>query len=318
VTRYRLDPAIDAWLREGERLASVPPGAGIDEGRRAYARACRHFARPHPPGLVTEDRRFGDRPCRIYRPARPLGGGILWFHGGGWVVGDLDSHDSVVADLADAAGCVAVAVDYRLAPEHPFPAAFDDALAAYLAVQAAAAGLGIAPGRLLLGGDSAGGNLAAAVSQTCRDRGLPMPAGQLLVYPALCADDTLPSRTAMADAPGLSAADMRHYLQLYLGRPPDPADRHDLRLHPGEAAGPAGLPPTFLTAAEYDPLASDVLAYAGRLRVAGVAVDAVVEAGLPHAWLRARHVAAPAGAAFARLVAAARRLSSADGSRPWA
>ncbi|WP_051329200.1 alpha/beta hydrolase [Geminicoccus roseus] len=352
MTAYRFDPAVRAWMEEGERIArqadvagslapagaasslapagaagaagspapagsadpagvAGPGDAALVQARAGYRRACRHFAAPHPAGLTTEDRTIAGVACRIYRPARTGGAGILWFHGGGWTVGDLDTHDSVVADLADGAGAVAIAVDYRLAPEHPFPAAFDDALAVFRAVRASPPAAAIDPGRILVAGDSAGGNLAAAVAQNCRDRGEPGPHGQLLVYPALSGDEALPSRRLMADAPGLSSADMRHFLEVYLGRPPVPADLADARLFPAGAADLRGLPPTFLTAAEYDPLASDVTAHAAGLRAAGVTVEAIVEAGLPHAWLRARHHARPAAAAFARLVDAARRLGQA-------
>ncbi|HEX2529273.1 MAG TPA: alpha/beta hydrolase [Geminicoccus sp.] len=311
MTNYQLDRAMLDWLAEGERIAATPEGASFDEIREGYRRACRHFAAPHPAGLSSEDWAFAGVPCRIYRPARSSGACIVWFHGGGWVVGDLETHDSVVADLADGAGCVAVAVEYRLAPEHPFPAAFDDALAVFRAVRDEASGLGIDRERILLAGDSAGGNLAAAVTQALRDAGEPGPAGQLLVYPALSSDQTLPSRIEMHDAPGLTTVDMLHYLETYLGRTADESDRDDPRLFPGDAPALPGLPPVFMTAAEYDPLASDVSAFAGRLRSARVPVDAVVEAGLPHAWLRARHHAAPAAAAFERLVTAARRLGAA-------
>lgn len=300
-----------AWMREGERIAATPAEPSIAEARAGYGRACRHFAAPHPLGLMTTDRPFAGVACRLYQPADPGGAAIVWFHGGGWVVGDLDTHDSVAADLAGGAGCTVIAVDYRRAPEHPFPAAFDDALAVFRAVRHEAPALGLDPSRILVAGDSAGGNLAAAVAQACRDAGKAGPAGQLLIYPALSSDQTLPSRTMMADAPGLTVADMLHFLELYLGRPPRESDRGDVRLFPAGAPDLAGLPPTFLTAAEYDPLASDVADYAARLREAGVPADAVTEAGLPHGWLRARHHVHPAGAAFERLVLAARRLGAA-------
>ena len=299
-----------AWMEEGERVAAAPDNPTVAQARLAYGRACRHFAAPHPAGLVAAERTFAQVPCRVYRPALAGRTCILWLHGGGWVVGDLDTHDSVVADLADQSGCAAIAVHYRLAPEHPFPAAFDDALAAFRAVREEAAGLGFDPDRIVIAGDSAGGNLAAAVSQHCRDAKEPGPRAQLLVYPALSSDQSLSSRIDMQDAPGLTSADMMHYLETYLGRTAQESDRADRRLFPGDAPELEGLPPTFMTAAEYDPLASDVPAYAARLRAAGVAVEAVVEAGLPHAWLRARHHARPAAAAFSRLVDAARRLGS--------
>ena len=295
-------------MARGDAIAAVGPNSSLADVREGYDRAARAVAASRPSSLAVEDCAFESVPCRRYTPGHAHGACIVWYHGGGWILGSLDTHDDIVADLADRVGCAFVSVAYRLAPEHPFPAAFHDALAVFEAVRGDAAALQFDPGRLILAGDSAGGNLAAAVTQHCRDRGDAGPSGQLLLYPTLSSDEGLPSRGI--ELPGWSAADMRRYLELYLGRPGEERDRADARLFPGDAIDLSGLPPTFMSAAEYDPLCSDVTAYAARLRAAGVTVDAIVEAGLPHGWVRARHHASTAAAAFDRVVQAAKRLTT--------
>lgn len=295
-----LDPEIAAFVRTcaGFEAGSDDP----DALRAAYRRACAHFATPRPAGMTVADERLGGIRVRRYRPRDGVVGRLLFLHGGGWVVGDLDSHDPVVADLAAGAGVEAVAVDYRLAPEHRWPAAVEDGWAALAAY---AAEPGPPP---VVAGDSAGGNLAAVLAVLARDRDVRL-AGQVLIYPALYADMSLPSRIEQAEAPMLSAADMQHYGRVYLGRAPTAADLADPRLVPARAEL-RGVAPAFLTAAELDPLRDDVPSYAAALRAAGVPATAIVEPGLVHAWLRARTVSRRAAAAFARVVAAIRGFST--------
>ena len=295
-----LDPEIAAFVQAcaGFEAESAAP----DAVRAAYRRACAHFATPRPAGMTVRDEHRGGVRVRRYRPGAGAVGRLLFLHGGGWVVGDLDSHDPVVADLAERAGVEALAVDYRLAPEHPWPAAVEDAWAALAAY---AAEPGPPP---VVAGDSAGGNLAAVIAVLARDRGVAL-AGQVLIYPAIFADMSLPSRREQAEAPMLTAAEMRHYGRVYLGREPTAADLADPRLVPARA-DLRGLAPAFLTAAEIDPLRDDVPCYAAALRAAGVPVTAIVEPGLVHAWLRARTVSGRAAAAFARVVAAIRGFAA--------
>jgi acetyl esterase len=291
-----LDPEIAAFV---EACAAFEAESDApDAARTAYRRACAHFATPRPAGMTVRDERLGGIRVRRYRPRAGAAGRLLFLHGGGWVVGDLDSHDPVVADLAEQAGVEALAVDYRLAPEHPWPAAVEDGWAALAAY---AAEPGPPP---VVAGDSAGGNLAAVLAALARDRGVAL-AGQVLIYPAIYADMSLPSRREQAQAPMLSAADMLHYGRLYLGREPTAADLADPRLVPARA-DLRGVAPAFLTAAELDPLRDDAPHYAAALRDAGVPATAIVEPGLVHAWLRARAVSSRAAAAFARVVAAIR------------
>ena len=212
----------------------------------------------------------GDIPVRVYEPAggpataRP---GLVYLHGGGWVIGDLETHDSTVRRLVDGSGVVAVSVDYRLAPEHPFPAAVDDSLAAVRWVADNAGELGIDAARLAVGGDSAGGNLAAVVCQQLRDSG-PRLAFQLLVYPATDGTLSHPSIDENGEGYFLTKDTMLWFRQHYLGD----GDRTDPRVSPLHAPDEAlvGLPPALVITAEYDPLRDEGEAYGERLRAAGV------------------------------------------------
>jgi acetyl esterase len=212
-----------------------------------------------------------DVPVRVYVPTtepapRPV---LVYFHGGGWVIGDLESHDATVRALAAASGVTIVAVDYRLAPEHPFPAAVHDCLAAvrWVAEPATAAELGIDPARMAVGGDSAGGNLAAVAAQELRDSGPPLRF-QLLVYPATEMHFSHPSIDENADGYFLTKADMTWFRSHYC---PD-ADWNDPRMSPLLAADDAvrGVAPALVITAEYDPLRDEGEAYAAKLQAAGV------------------------------------------------
>ena len=289
------------WLAEDMRDfiartdAAYPPDAAIRsiaEQRGFYDAMCALFDRPHPPGLRAEDRRIGGVPCRIYTPEGAREGvTVIYYHGGGFVVGGLESHDAICAELAQGAGLRLIAVDYRLSPEHRHPAAFNDALAVAAAV----------PGPKVLAGDSAGGNLAAAVAAQLR--GI---IGQVLIYPGLGGALSLPSYTRHAEAPMLTLADVEFYAGVRFDSPPAVPDP---TAAPLAAVDFAGLPPSAIFIAECDPLASDGVEYAARLAEAGVAVALTEEPGLVHGYLRARHMAEGARASFARIVAALRDLA---------
>lgn len=226
----------------------------------------------------------GDLPVRVYRPA---GGGLkpalVYFHGGGWVIGSLASHDGACRRLAEVSGCVVVAVDYRLAPEHPFPAAFDDSYAATKWVAAEAASLAIDPTRVGVAGDSAGANLAAAVTLKARDAGGPALAVQVLIYPATRFDAETPSMIRNAEGYGLTTAAMRWFSAQYI---PDPALRQSPFASVMNAKSVAGLPRALVVTAEFDPLCDEGEAYAERLRDAGVPVRAIRYDGTIHGFLR--------------------------------
>ena len=211
----------------------------------------------------------GGMPARVYSPSSSAPGLVVYYHGGGWVVGSLDGWDSSVRTLAVASGCDVVSVDYRLAPEHVFPAAADDA---YDALVWAASADGLAAGRpIVVAGDSAGGNLAAVAALRARDFGGPPVALQVLVYPVTDCDlDRRSYREYDGDEYIVNRRDMAWFWDRYV---PDPATRVNPYASPLRAPGLADLPPAYLVTAEHDPLRDEGFAYADRLRAARVPVE---------------------------------------------
>jgi len=246
-------------------------------------------ARPLPPGAPVarvENRTIpgpvGEIPVRIYWPwlDTPLPV-LVWYHGGGWVLGTLDASDHTCRELANTAGCIVVSVDYRLAPEHRFPASPDDCESAYNWVLANAASFGGDPRRVAVGGDSAGGNLAAVVSIRTRERGTPLPAFQLLVYPVTDHDFERPSYLANAEGYMLTQLAMRWFWDQYVNSPEEMAHPH---ASPLRATDLTGLPPAHVITAEFDPLCDEGEAYADRLRQAGVPVTVSRYDGVIHGF----------------------------------
>lgn len=212
----------------------------------------------------------GQLPVRVYLPAR--GGpfpALVYCHGGGWVIGDLDTHDHVCRALANEVPCAVVSVGYRLAPEHKFPAAAEDAYAATQWVIARAEELGVDPGRVAVGGDSAGGNLATVACLMARDRRGAMPVFQVLLYPVIDYNFETPSYRANAEGYLLYRADMIWFWRHYLA---SEADADNPYASPIRARDLSGLPPALVITAEYDPLRDEGEAYAARLAAAGVPV----------------------------------------------
>ena len=267
--------------------------------RQAYSEMCRAFTPPRPAGLYVVDFELAGVAVRSYQPpVSPSAGGvpcIVYLHGGGWVVGDLDSHDFICAELASTLGVLVIAVDYRLAPEHPFPAAFDDCLKVWRALRTGPFKLD--PARTLVAGDSAGGNLAVALCLALRDAGEPLPAAQVLIYPGLGGDQRLPSRSECIDAPLLSSSDVDCYHALYLQ-----GTRHpNAYAMPLLATDFSRLPPAWIAVAQLDPLRDDGVLYAERLSTAGVAATLYVGEGLVHGCLRARGQVAEVDALYETL-----------------
>jgi acetyl esterase len=256
------------------------------EARQLF-KETRPASTPEPPAIgAVRDLSAGGVPVRIYRPAGVPDAtrlpGLVYFHGGGWVIGDLDTHDTLCRQLTAEAGISVVSVDYRLAPEHKFPAAADDAWAATQWVVKHADELGVDAARLAVGGDSAGGNLAAVVALLARDAGGPPIRLQALLYPVTDVGAESPSYAELADGYLLTRDSMRWFIAHYLGKP---QDAEDWRVSPIRARSLAGVAPALVVTAGYDPLRDEGDAYARQLRAAGVSVDHVTFGGMIHGFI---------------------------------
>jgi acetyl esterase len=238
----------------------------------------------------------GPIPLRLYRGIGADSGTpqpvLVYFHGGGWVIGDLDSHDQCCRALANAARCIVVAVDYRLAPEHKFPAAVEDAIAATRWVADNAQSLGIEARQLAVGGDSAGGNLAAVVALDARNRGGPPIVFQLLIYPGTDMRMDRPSHMRHADQLPLRRPTMQWFLRHYLR---DAGDEVDWRASPLRAGDFANLPPALVVTAGFDPLGDEGEAYAEALKSAGVPVTFKPFDGQIHGFFNMGRIIGDAG-----------------------
>ena len=247
------------------------------DARRMYLER-RAFTQPEPPAVaeVRALRTDSGVPLRLYRPLVPEAATMLpvlvYFHGGGWTIGDLDTHDVLCRQLCAAAGVVVVAVDYRLGPEHRFPAAVDDSVAATRWVRREAAALGIDSTRVAVGGDSAGGNLAAVVALSMREAGDDALAFQLLIYPATDQRAGAPSHTSNGQGYLLTGDSIAYYRGHYIA---DSAQWADWRVSPLLAADLTRLPPALVLTAGYDPLRDEGLQYADALSAAGNRVQYV-------------------------------------------
>lgn len=297
-----------AFMEAGSQFYPAEPASlSIAEQRRCYDNLCAHFHAGRPNGMQVTDMTApapaGDVALRQYIPARRSNeGAAIYMHGGGFILGGLDSHDDICCGIAEDAGAMVVAVDYRLAPEHIFPAAFDDCAAAVNWVFESADHLNIDPDRIVLAGDSAGGTLAAAVCLARRDLSLKMPAGQVLIYPAFGGDKSRGSYLSRRHAPGLTTADMEYYEQTYLGA--DAATNRSSKFYaPLLEHDFTNLPPAFLVACEWDPLRDDCFDYARCLQAAGIEAQVRHEPELVHACLRARHWSPAAKAMFDAITA---------------
>lgn len=290
-----LDAEILAFIRKSESFPSE--GEGLEAERRAYARMCAAFRQERPEGVTTEDRRIGQVPVRVYEQGEPSCT-VVYAHGGGFVKGGLESHDDICAEICNQTGYRVVAVDYRLAPEHAHPAAFDDCFAAVEWVEES---LDLP---IVLAGDSAGATLMASVAHHARGR-LRNVIGQVLIYPALGADGTGASYRDHAEAPLLSAAALMYYRGVRSG---GVVPAGDATYSPLLDKDFDDLPRTVIFTAECDPGASDGADYARLLEAADVPVKLVHERGLVHGFLRARHMSARADASFERIVLAIEAL----------
>ena len=257
---------------------------------------------------LTADGPGGPIPLRVYRPADVPAGTplpvLVYYHGGGWVIGDLDTHDVQCRQITAEAGVTVVAVDYRLAPEHKFPAAVDDAWAATRWVVAHAGELGIDSRRVAVAGDSAGGNLAAVVALMARDAGGPAIALQVLIYPVTDVAAESKSYRDFADGYMLTRDGMRWFTNHYLKAA---GEAQDWRVSPLRAPSLAGLPPALVITAGFDPLRDEGAAYAARLSDAGVQVDYVNYGGMIHGFMPMGRLIATGNRATSHVAASLRQ-----------
>jgi len=291
-----------------DRIARVrrPPLHTLspEQARAAYAAAAEVLDLPRAPLARVETRVLADRPARLYAAQPQPLPAMLYLHGGGFVVGGLETHDSLCRQLALRSGCAVIALDYRLAPEHAFPAAVDDSWSALEALVRNPLAAGVE--RLVaVGGDSAGGTLAAVAALHARDRGWPL-ALQLLITPGTAAESSTPSRERFANGFLLDAATLAWMFEQVLPQQPDPVrpqGRHDWRFAPLLAEADGVAPACFILA-ECDPLVDEGLAYADRLRAAGVPVSLELYRGVTHDFIKMGHALPEAHTALAAAAAA--------------
>jgi acetyl esterase len=312
-----LDPQVKTMLDQLNGLGAPPMHTLPVDQARAFASGLAAMGLPSETVAAVDDTKItspaGGLAVRLYRPEgegpRPA---LVYLHGSGWMYGDLEMSDTLCRRLARVSGCIVVAPDYRLAPEHPYPAALEDVAATLEWVAAEAGSLGIDPARLAIGSESAGGNLAAAAALWARDRGGPALAFQLLICPVLDAGLDTASMTEFADGYLLTRDGMAWLWGHYLT---DPAQGDEPYASPLRASSLAGLPPALIVTAGYDPLRDEAEAYGARLVEAGIAADVRRYGGMIHGFFTLAGVidAAP-GAIDETALALAAALGMADGA----
>lgn len=271
-------PDVEALLAAAQAAGSPPFEALTPSDARVVAAERRKILQL-PPESVSEVRDFDlgepSRPVavRLYRPVATGDDAVLpclvYMHGGGWVFGDLESHDALCRRIANQAGCCVISIHYRRAPEHPFPRAVEDCAAVFTAVNREAAALKVDPQRIAVGGDSAGGTLAAVIALMGRDGAVPPPVQQTLIYPVVDLSQSLSDYGPNTAGMSITGATMVYFRDHYT---PRPADRADWRASPIKATTFAGLPPSLIITCGHDPLAAEGRSYAGLLDNAGVRV----------------------------------------------
>jgi len=286
-------------LQEAQKVAYG--GTGIEGIRKAWTAYTNGLAAPRPSHLMVADRTIPTPthgvPVRVYRHAQAsdMAPAIVYMHGGGFMKGDLDSSDPIAWGFCDQSGATVVSVDYRLTPEHPYPAAFDDCFGVLKFIATNPGEFGIDPARIAVVGDSAGGQLAAALCLAARDQGGPAIAAQVAIYTVIGTDMDAPSYVENATGYGLTTAYCKAAMDLLM---PEPAHKRDPYARPYLAKSFAGLPPALVHSAELDPVRDDGRIYAAKLAMAGVDVTYREARGMMHGFMRARFAGAGARAEY--------------------
>lgn len=285
-----LDPQLAEILAIAQKAGRPPlESLPIEEARREYKKRADTFGLPVADLFAVMERSIpgpaGAVPVRLYVPVgipdpSPL---LVFFHGGGWAIGDRDTHDRACRYFAEKARCRVASVEYRLAPEHPFPAGVEDCWAAYQAIAGDTAAWDADPKRIAVGGDSAGGNLAAVVAQMARDKRVPRPCFQLLIYPAADMTGRYPSIEKFGTGYLLTQVMIEKFMSFYA---PKSETRRDPRVSPLLARDLSGLPPAFVQTAGFDPIQDEGAAYAKALAAAGVATEYKHYPALVHGFLQ--------------------------------
>lgn len=309
-TKRNIDPGMMAFYKA--LTEKTPAGSEhwpLAEQRSAWNALCTSFRAPYPSSIDVSDITANGVPCRLFRPKGETSlPAVIYGHGGGWVLGGFDTHSDMCAEMAEAARCGVILLDYRLAPEHPYPAQLEDSLKVWRWVKEKGASHGLDASRIIAAGDSAGGQMSVALALALRELGLDMPRAMVLIYPVLGANMETPSYVRNADAPCLTRSEMKFYLESFLG-PQGAAPWSDEKAVPLLAKSLAGLPPAFITVAEHDPLCDDGVMFHERLVAEGVSSTLRREPLLAHSYMRARHHSAPAMEGFKAITTALRSFA---------
>jgi acetyl esterase len=305
-----IDPGMLAFYKA--LSAKTPVGSEhwpLDRQRAIWNAVCAEFRASYPESIDVSEVNANGVACRLFKPkAVRLYPSVIYGHGGGWVLGGPDTHSDMCAELAEAAQCAVLLLDYRLAPENPYPAQLEDSLKAWRWVREKGAVHGMDATRIIAAGDSAGGQMSVALALALRDLGLPPLHGMVLIYPVLGANMETASYIRNANAPCLTRDEMKFFLESFLGPHGSPS-WHDEKAVPLLAASLEGLPPAYITVAGHDPLYDDGVMFHERLLAAGIPSTLRREPVLAHSYMRARHHSAPAMEGFKAIAEALRKMT---------
>lgn len=305
-----IDPGMLAFYKA--LSAKTPAGSEhwpLERQRATWNAVCAEFRAPYPESIEVSEVNANGVEGRLFKPAKagPFPS-VIFGHGGGWVLGGPDTHSDMCAELAMLSQCALLLIDYRLAPEHPYPAQLEDSLKAWRWLREHGAEHGMDASRIIAAGDSAGGQMSAALALALRELGLAPLLGMVLIYPVLGANMETPSYIRNANAPCLTRDEMKFFLESFLGPQGSPSWR-DEKAVPLLAQSLAGLPPAFITVAGHDPLHDDGVMFHERLVAAGVPSTLRREPVLAHSYMRARHHSAPAMEGFKAIAEALRTMA---------